>query len=169
MLCTTALFLDGIEPFCGRQFSMWQSTKKFSSIFDLGPLTLKIYSPKFYRPLFTGAAIGQSRTRTCVMAATGNLCTQRLACGADLTTLALGTESNRLPACLVIYLQRHVQLAKFLQSRYYYYLNTLTLDMRSSKMADKMLSRRQALGVTGGKPRSTRVSECRQFRKSSSL
>jgi len=41
------LFLDGIEPFFGRQFSMWHSTKRCSSIFDLGPLTPKIYSPKF--------------------------------------------------------------------------------------------------------------------------
>jgi len=31
----------------GRQFSMWHSTKLFSMIFDLGPLTPKIYSPKF--------------------------------------------------------------------------------------------------------------------------
>ena len=30
-----------------RQFSMWHSTKRCSSIFDLGPLTPKIYSPKF--------------------------------------------------------------------------------------------------------------------------
>jgi len=41
------LFLDGIEPFFARQFSMWHSTKLFSSIFDLGPLTPKIYSSKF--------------------------------------------------------------------------------------------------------------------------
>jgi len=41
------LFLDGIEPFFGRQFSMCPSTKRCSSIFDLGPLTPKIYSPKF--------------------------------------------------------------------------------------------------------------------------
>ena len=41
------LFIDGIEPFSGRQFSMWHSTKRCSSIFDLGPLTPKIYSPKF--------------------------------------------------------------------------------------------------------------------------
>jgi len=41
------LFLDGIEPFFGRQFSVWHSTKRCSSIFDLGPLTPKIYSPKF--------------------------------------------------------------------------------------------------------------------------
>jgi len=40
-------FLDGTEPFFGRQFSMWHCTKLFSSIFDLGPLTPKIYSPKF--------------------------------------------------------------------------------------------------------------------------
>jgi len=41
------LFLDGIEPLFGRQFSMWHSTKRCLSIFDLGPLTPKIYSPKF--------------------------------------------------------------------------------------------------------------------------
>jgi len=41
------LFLDGIEPFFGRQFFMTPSTKHCSSIFDLGSLTLKIYSPKF--------------------------------------------------------------------------------------------------------------------------
>jgi len=41
------LFLDGIEPFFGRQFSMWHSTKHCSSIFDLGPPMPKIYSPKF--------------------------------------------------------------------------------------------------------------------------
>jgi len=58
--------------------------QNFSSIFDLGPLTSKIYSPKFYRPLFTGAATGKTRIQKCVMAATGNLCIQRLACGADL-------------------------------------------------------------------------------------
>ena len=41
------LFLDGIEQFFGRQFSMTPSTKRCSSIFNLGPLTPKIYSPKF--------------------------------------------------------------------------------------------------------------------------
>jgi len=41
------LFLDGIEPFLGRQFSMTPSTKCYSSIFDLGLLTPKIDSPKF--------------------------------------------------------------------------------------------------------------------------
>jgi len=41
------LFLNGIEPFFGRHFSMWRSTKRCSSIFDLGPLMPKIYSPKF--------------------------------------------------------------------------------------------------------------------------
>jgi len=30
-------FFDGIEPFLGRQFCMWHSTKSCSSIFDLGP------------------------------------------------------------------------------------------------------------------------------------
>jgi len=39
--------LDGIESFFGHQFSMWHSTKRCFSIFDLGPLTPKIYSPKF--------------------------------------------------------------------------------------------------------------------------
>jgi len=33
----SSLFLDGMEPFFGRQFSMWHSTKRRSSIFDLGP------------------------------------------------------------------------------------------------------------------------------------
>jgi len=37
----------GIEPFFGRQFSMWHYTKRCSSIFDLGPVTPKINSPKF--------------------------------------------------------------------------------------------------------------------------
>jgi len=36
------LFLDGIEPFFGRQFSMTPSTKRCSSIFDLDLLTPKI-------------------------------------------------------------------------------------------------------------------------------
>jgi len=41
------LFLDGIAPFFGHQFSMTPCTKRCSSIFDLGPLMPKIYSPKF--------------------------------------------------------------------------------------------------------------------------
>jgi len=41
-------FLDGIEPFFGRQFSMWHTTKRCSSIFDLGPLTPKIYCQKLF-------------------------------------------------------------------------------------------------------------------------
>jgi len=39
------LFLDGIEPFFDRHFSMWHSTTH--STFDLGPLMPKIYSTKF--------------------------------------------------------------------------------------------------------------------------
>ena len=35
------LFLDGIEPFFGLQFSVCPSTKLFSLIFDLGPLKPK--------------------------------------------------------------------------------------------------------------------------------
>jgi len=46
-ITSSFLFLDGIEPFLGHQFSMTKTTKRFSSIFDLGPLTPKIYSPKF--------------------------------------------------------------------------------------------------------------------------
>ena len=46
-IASSFLFLDGIEPFFGRQFSMWHSTKRCSQIFDIGSLTLKIYSPKF--------------------------------------------------------------------------------------------------------------------------
>ena len=37
------LFLDEIEPFFGHQFSMTKTTKLFSSIFDLGPLTPQIF------------------------------------------------------------------------------------------------------------------------------
>jgi len=43
------LFLDGIEPFFGHQFSMTPSTKRCSSIFYLGRLMPKIYSPKFVK------------------------------------------------------------------------------------------------------------------------
>jgi len=39
-------FVYGIEPFLGRQFSMWHSIKRCSSIFDLRPITPKIHSPK---------------------------------------------------------------------------------------------------------------------------
>jgi len=80
-IASSFLFLNDIEPFLAVSSPFY---KTFSSIFDLGPQKPKIYSPKFYRPLFTGAAAGQIGRHTCVMAATGNLCTQRLACGADL-------------------------------------------------------------------------------------
>ena len=40
---SSSLFLDGIQPLFGRQFSMCPSTKRCSSIFDLGPR----YSSKF--------------------------------------------------------------------------------------------------------------------------
>jgi len=39
------LLCFGIEPFLGHQFSMTKTTKRCSSIFDLGLLTPKIYSP----------------------------------------------------------------------------------------------------------------------------
>ena len=47
LLQIASFFLDGIEPFFGRHFSVCPSTKRCSSIFDLGPLMPKIYSPKF--------------------------------------------------------------------------------------------------------------------------
>jgi len=34
-IASSFLFLDGIEPFFGRQFSMWHSTKRCSLILDL--------------------------------------------------------------------------------------------------------------------------------------
>jgi len=46
-IASSFLFLHGIKPFFGRQFSMTPSTKRCSSIFGLGLLTPKIYSPKF--------------------------------------------------------------------------------------------------------------------------
>jgi len=70
------LFLDGIEPFFGHHLSMWHSTKRCSTIFDLGCLTPKIYSPKLLaitlhyhvatrgRALGTAALIGESRQST---------------------------------------------------------------------------------------------------------
>jgi len=80
--------------FFGRQFSMWHSTKLFSSIFDLGPLTPKIYSPKFFMTRLWWQ-LGQSvHTKTC---------------GAHLvamaTTFGLGAEMQSptgLSVCLLI-------------------------------------------------------------------
>jgi len=52
--------------FLGRQFSMTPSTKRCSSIFDLGPLTPQIYSPKLlaitlhYHVATRGLALGSS-------------------------------------------------------------------------------------------------------------
>jgi len=46
-IASSVLFLDEIEPFFGRQFSMCPSTKRCSSIVDLGPLMPTIYFPKF--------------------------------------------------------------------------------------------------------------------------
>jgi len=43
------LFVDGIESFFGRQFSMWHSTKQFSSIFDLCPLKPKIIPQNLHK------------------------------------------------------------------------------------------------------------------------
>ena len=46
-IASSFLFSDGIEPFFGSYFSVTPSTKRCSSIFDLGPLTPKIDSRKF--------------------------------------------------------------------------------------------------------------------------
>jgi len=55
-IASSFLFLDGIETFFGRQFSCrWHSTKLVSSIFDLGPLTPKIYPPNFLRRVCDGS------------------------------------------------------------------------------------------------------------------
>jgi len=48
-IASSFLFLDGIEPFFGRQFSPWHSTKRCSLTFDLGPLSPKIYCPTFVK------------------------------------------------------------------------------------------------------------------------
>jgi len=69
------LFLDGIEPFLGHPFSVAKTTKR-ASIFDLGPLKPKIYSPKLLairlhfhvatrgRALGSSALPGESRQST---------------------------------------------------------------------------------------------------------
>jgi len=41
----------------GRQFSMWHSTKCCSSIFDLGPLTPKIYSQNLHKIAYKSACM----------------------------------------------------------------------------------------------------------------
>ena len=43
---SSSLFLDGIEPFLGHQFSMTKTTKLFLRFFDLGPLMPKNLLPK---------------------------------------------------------------------------------------------------------------------------
>ena len=40
-IASSFMFLDGIEPFFGHQFSMTKTTKLFSLVFDLGPQCLK--------------------------------------------------------------------------------------------------------------------------------
>jgi len=99
------LFLDGIEPFLGpffgRYLSMWHSTKHCSYIFNLGPLTPKIYSPKLalwviesvivYMDVCRGS-VGQSvHTKTCIWVGPTLV--------AMATTFGLGAESIRLPVC----------------------------------------------------------------------
>ena len=90
------LFLDGIEPFFGHQFSVWHSTKLFSQIFDLGPLTPKVYSPKLAVSVIESvvvyidllhSSIGQSvHTKTCMWVGPTLV--------AMATTSGLGAESS---------------------------------------------------------------------------
>ena len=73
---SSVLFLDGIELFLGRQFSVTKTTKRCSSIFNLGPLTPNFYSRKLLaitlhyhvasrgRALGTAALPGESRQST---------------------------------------------------------------------------------------------------------
>ena len=98
------LFIDGIEPFFGRHFSMWHSTKRCSLIFDLGPVTPKIYSPKLlaimlhYHVATRGCTVGmaalpaESRQST-ELRGRPLLPWQR--------NLAYAWRSRRLPACFV--------------------------------------------------------------------
>jgi len=58
----SSLFLDGIEPFQAWHFFVWHSTKRCSSIFDLGPLTPKIDSPKFRHNIVYNSACTAGRT-----------------------------------------------------------------------------------------------------------
>jgi len=108
------LFLDGIEPFFGRRFSMWRSTKRRFSIFDLGPLTHKIYSPKFGTKSPISPLVCQI-DRRCLHRSGGFQgwpiqWNHIKCCGSTLiataTTFALGAKSNRLPACLYLRLSR---------------------------------------------------------------
>jgi len=58
------LVFHGIEPVFGRHFSICPSTKLCSSIFDLGPLRPKIYSPNLHKIAHKSAcmaAIGLDR------------------------------------------------------------------------------------------------------------
>jgi len=107
------LFLGGIEPFFGRQFSMWHSRNLFSSIFDLGPLNPKIYSPKFGTKIaYESACMANWQIDWRSLGLLGgfwgwpihgtmqNVLEPTLV--AMATTFALGVETNRLPACLLI-------------------------------------------------------------------
>ena len=106
------LFLDGIEPFFGHQLNTTPSTKCCSSIFYLGPLTPKIYSPKFAKKSPITRLVWQIDC-TCLHLPGGfrdgrfNGTMQNVV-GPTLVAIAtkfgLGAESSRLLACLVSYL-----------------------------------------------------------------
>ena len=54
-IASSFLFLDGIEPFFGRQLSMWHCTNLCSLVFDLGPLAPKIWTKS---PIRVGGLAG---------------------------------------------------------------------------------------------------------------
>jgi len=89
-----------------RHLSKWHSTKRCSSIFDLGPLTHKIYSAKLalwviesvevYMDVCHGTVGLSVHTKTCMWVGP-NL-------DAMAMTFGLGAESSRLPACALLQL-----------------------------------------------------------------
>jgi len=116
------VFLDGIEPFFGCQFSMWHSTKRCSSIFDLGSRTPKIYSSKFGTKLPISRLLWQI-DRRCLGLLGGFRgwpiqWNHTKCCGADACChgngIWLGAESNRLPACHVFLFVSVVNVSIFL-------------------------------------------------------
>ena len=66
IIASSFLFLDGIEPFFGRQFPMTRSAKLVSLIFDLGPIKPKIYSPKLHKIAYNSACMADGLDRRCL-------------------------------------------------------------------------------------------------------
>jgi len=59
------LFLDGIEPFLARHFSVWHSTKLCSYIFDLCPVTPK-FAPQNFGTKSPITRLVRQMERTCL-------------------------------------------------------------------------------------------------------